>query len=101
MKIGSVILSYYVSARLPSNVLLELCGRALLGYGLAFSRKIGGIATRALAASDHAVAYMLSNFTKMNNITCINGAIDDVTVRFSGGRQTLNLYTANRIHGDK
>jgi len=101
MKIRAVILSCLDSARLPGKVLLEVDGRALLGYVLAFFRNIGAIETRALATSDRAVEYVLSNFAKMNEITRIRGAIDDVAERFSGARETLNLDAAIRINGDK
>ena len=99
MKIRAVILSCLDSARLPGKVLLEVDGRALLGYVLAFFRNIGAIETRALATSDRAVEYVLSNFAKMNGITCIRGSLDNVAQRFLSAMEALNLDAAVRING--
>lgn len=100
MKIGAVILSRLDSARLPGKALLEVGGRTLLGYVLEFCRKADGIDTIALATSDRLVDEPLSDFAKMNGISCIRGSLDNVADRFLCAMETLNLDAAVRINGD-
>ena len=100
MKIGAVILSRMDSTRLPGKALLEAGGRPLLCHVLAFCRKVDGIDTIALATSDRLVDEPLSNFAKMNGITCIRGSLDNVAERFLSAMETLNLDAAVRINGD-
>jgi spore coat polysaccharide biosynthesis protein SpsF len=100
MKIGAVILCRLDSSRLPGKAFLEVGGLTLLEHVLAFCRKIDGIDTIALATSDRAVDDPLSNFSKMNDITCIRGSLDNVAERFLFAMETLDLDAAIRINGD-
>jgi spore coat polysaccharide biosynthesis protein SpsF (cytidylyltransferase family) len=100
MKIGAVILCRLDSSRLPGKAFLEVGGMTLLEHVLAFCRKIDGIDTIALATSDRAVDDPLSNFSKMNDITCIRGSLENVAERFLYAMETLNLDAAIRINGD-
>jgi spore coat polysaccharide biosynthesis protein SpsF len=100
LKIGAVILSRLDSERLPGKAMLDVAGRPLLGHIIAFCRKIQGIDTIAIATPDRLVDEPLSNFAKMNRITCIRGSLDNVAERFLCAMEALNLDAAVRVNGD-
>ena len=100
VKIGAVILSRMDSTRLPGKALIDVDGRPLLSYVLAFCQKIDDLDSIAIATSTRVVDDPLSDFAKAQGIPCIRGSLDDVAERFLLAMETLNVDAAVRINGD-
>ena len=100
MKIGAIILSRMDSTRLPGKALIDVDGRPLLSYVLAFCQKVNYLDCIAIATSTRVVDDPLSDFAEVYGIPCIRGSLDNVAERFLLAMETLNLDGAVRINGD-
>ncbi len=88
------------SSRLPSKMMLELCGKPLLEHifdRMKLSKKIDRL---ILATSDTPTDDVLEDLAAKNNIDCFRGSEDDVLDRFVQAMKKYNPEHVVRICAD-
>lgn len=88
------------STRLPGKVLMDMCGRALLGRVVDRLSRARSLTRIVVATSEDRSDQAIADFCEKESIRCHRGPLDDVTRRF---HQVATLEAAEsfvRISGD-
>lgn len=88
------------SSRLPGKVLLDLCGKPVLGHiveRLGFCRTINKV---VVATSDHETDDPIEQFCFENSIRVFRGSLEDVLFRFVEAARSNAADNVLRITGD-
>jgi len=100
MKASAIIQARISSTRLPSKVLLDLCGKPMISRVIEHAKAINGVDTVILATGKGKENLPLVKIALENGIESFAGSEDDVLERYYLASKNINCDYVIRITGD-
>jgi spore coat polysaccharide biosynthesis protein SpsF len=100
MRTVAIIQARVGSTRLPGKVLLDLCGKTVLGRVVERTSRMTRIKDVVVATSSLESDDALEDECRRLGVTCFRGSEDDVLDRFRGAAQALGAEQCVRITAD-
>jgi Spore coat polysaccharide biosynthesis protein F, CMP-KDO synthetase homolog len=100
MRTVAIIQARVGSTRLPGKVLLDLCGKTVLGRVVERTSRMTRIKDMVVATSNLESDDAVEDECRRLGVTCFRGSEDDVLDRFRGAAQALGAQQCVRITAD-
>lgn len=99
-KLGIIVQAHMGSTRLPNKMMLELCGKSVLGHVISRLKHVKNADALIIATSDLKVDNIIEQECGKYGVKCYRGSNDDVLARFYHAACKYGLTDVVRVCAD-